>query len=368
MIIGNNQTDDSKQQLIPRGEVQILVTEEDRTGEDLLAMSDFLGNYIDKLSTSIRINASLEVVPDLPFADIGLIGEVIHRAEAITEGATQLLPDFDHLPKEIRQKLKDGEYTIGESRQVDGNLRAVIVDETGTRVKDVTLKKVIVNPNTIDAMRSITNQLQMRQIYTKLESIQEMQFYQIARSRDHDMKVPFLDARFYILKAQGQHCSLEEKRRYIEIAAEKLLSAVNSVYTEMSTSAEQLAKLTRFPILVPRSQIKRYIGVLSEDLQLSTKLVGLRLQLLDSIGDTEGAKIEMERYKRVMNDFFFKQLNGRQYSAAELIHQYFPYTEENRNLWYHLESDVEAGLPYLEPKEEKSVYFVSMEDVDTDEK
>ena len=228
--------DESVSQIIPRGEVQILVTEEDRTGEDLLAMSDFFGHYVDQLCTSIRLNAPVAIVPDIPFADLGLISEVVHRAEVITEGTTQLLPDFDHLPKDIRQKLQDGVYKVGESRQVDGNLRAVIVDETGTRIKDVTLKEVRINPGTMEASRSITNQLQMRQIYAKLDTIQEMQDYQIARDRDRDMKVPFLDARFYILmKADYQEMfdSIEDKP-YI-MTAEGLSSEVQ--YVELHTVA-----------------------------------------------------------------------------------------------------------------------------------
>ena len=92
-------------------------------------------------------------------------------------------------------------YKIGGSRQVDGDLRAVIVDETCSRVKDITLKEVRINLGTMEASYSITNQLQMRQIYAKLDTIQEMQDFQFARDRDRDMKVPFLDARFYILKA-----------------------------------------------------------------------------------------------------------------------------------------------------------------------
>ena len=359
--------DESVSQIIPRGEVQILVTEEDRTGEDLLAMSDFFGHYVDQLCTSIRLNAPVAIVPDIPFADLGLISEVVHRAEVITEGTTQLLPDFDHLPKDIQQKLRDGVYKVGESRQVDGNLRAVIVDEAGTRVKDVTLKEVRINPGTMEASRSITNQLQMRQIYAKLDTIQEMQDYQIARDRDRDMKVPFLDARFYILKAQGQNCTLEERKSYLEKAAEKLLSAVNSVYTEMSTSAEHLVKLTRFPIFQRKDQIKRYIGYMSEDLQVSTKLVGLRLQLLDYLGDTDGARIEMDRYRRVMGDFFTKQLTGKHCSAAELIHLNFPYTDENRNCWYQLGVDIKPKLAALESENSEHIYLVSMEDVDDGE-
>lgn len=37
--------DDKSTSIIPRDEVRILVTEEDKTGEDILAMSDFFGGY-----------------------------------------------------------------------------------------------------------------------------------------------------------------------------------------------------------------------------------------------------------------------------------------------------------------------------------
>lgn len=50
-------------------------------------------------------------------------------------------------------------------------------------------------------MRSIGNQIQMRQIYEKLSEIQELQTYQIQRDRDRDIIVPFLDARDLVLEA-----------------------------------------------------------------------------------------------------------------------------------------------------------------------
>lgn len=360
---GNN----GETSIISCSDIQILITEEDKTGENLLAMSDFFGNYVQVLSESIRDNAVTDKLPSIPFADVGIIAEMVHQADVITEGTTQLLPDFDHLPKDIRQKLKDGVYKVGESRQVDGNLRAVIVDETGTRVKDVTLKEVRINPGTVEASRSIANQLQMRQIYAKLDTIQAMQEFQIARDRDRDMKIPFLDARFYILKAQGKNCSSEEKKEYLEKASEKLLSAVNSVYTEMSTSAEQLVKLTRFPIFQRKALIRTHIGYLSEDLQIATKLVGLRLQLLDYLGDSDGRSIEMGRYQRVMGDFFTKKLAGRNCTAAELIHMNYPYTEENRNCWYQLGVDIRPKLNALGAEDSQHVYIVSLEDIENGE-
>ena len=220
---------------------------------------------------------------------------------------------------------------------------------------------------TMEASRSIANQLQMRQIYAKLDMIQAMQEFQIARDRDRDMKVPFLDARFYILKAQGQNCTSEERKAYLEKAAEKLLSAVNSVYTEMATSSEQLSKLTRFPIFQRKGLIRAHIGYLSEDLQIATKLVGLRLQLLDYLGDTDGRRIEMDRYQRVMSDFFTKQLPGKRYSAAELVHLNYPYTEENKNCWYQLGIDLQPKLAALKSDDCQHLYVVSVEDLDNGE-
>ncbi len=86
----------------------------------------------------------------------------------------------------------------------------------------------------------------MRQIYAKLDAIQEMQSFQIARDRDRDIKVPFLDARYYILKAQGENCTDKEREEYLKNAADKLLSAVNSVYTDLTTSTEHADSLQGF--------------------------------------------------------------------------------------------------------------------------
>lgn len=357
-----NNMDDKSRSVIPRNGVHILVTEEDKTGENILDMSDFFGGYVQQLTNVIRTNVVTTYVPNIPVADIGIIGEVVQRAEVISKGATQLLPDFDSIPKDIRQKLKDGIYKVGESRQVDGNLRAVIVDETGTRIKDVTLKEVNINPDTLEASRSITNQLQMRQIYAKLDAIQEMQSFQIDRDRDRDIKVPFLDARYYILKAQGENCTDKEREECLKKAADKLLSAVSSVYADLTTSIKHMLKITRFPIFQRKDQIQGYIRFLSEDLQVATKFVGLRMQVLDYLGDTDGAQIEMSRYQRVMAEFFTKALPNRGYSAADLIHLNYPYNVENRDCWYQLSENLKPVLKIKKNKEKEHIYLVSVEE------
>lgn len=353
-----------QQEIVAQGDVHILVTEADKFGKDILAMSDFFGEYIQQLSTTIRTDAVSEIVPDVPAADLGIIGEVINRAEVISEGTTRLIPDFDSLPNDIRKKLDEGKYKIGDSRQVDGNLRAVIVDEEGTRVKDITLREVKVDPNTAEAVQNISNQLQLRQIYAKLDAIQEAQSFQIARDRDRDIKTPFLDARDYILKAQMSAGSVEEKRAFLRKAEERLISATNGVYTEIDTSTKHLLKLTQYPIFQRKDQIQDYIGYMTEDLQIATKFVGVRVQLLDYLGEPEEAKIAIEGYQHFMTDFFVKDI-GRGMSAAYLIHANYPYTRDNMNCWHLLSKDIKPKLEQLN-QDSEHVYLVSVEDAKDD--
>ena len=75
-------TDDKNISIIHNNKIHILVTEEDKTGEDILAMSDFFGGYIQQLVDAIRTNAVTTYVPSIPFADVGIIGEeqkLFHR-------------------------------------------------------------------------------------------------------------------------------------------------------------------------------------------------------------------------------------------------------------------------------------------------
>ena len=74
------------------------------------------------------------------------------------------------------------------------------------RVKDITLKRVISNPGNVETVRSIGNQMQMRQIYAKLADIQEFQTYQLEKDRDRDIIVPFLDGK-------RKNSSIESRRR-----------------------------------------------------------------------------------------------------------------------------------------------------------
>lgn len=131
------------------------------------------------------------------------------------------------------------------------------LDENGVRIKDITLKRVKNDLGTLETARGITNQLQMHQIYNKLDSIQELQSYQIDRDRDRDIRTPFLSARDYIRDAQETD-QLDEQQSHLRKALDLLKGAINSIYTDLDTSSKHLEKLTRYPIFQKRSQIEQY--------------------------------------------------------------------------------------------------------------
>ena len=367
--ITSSTTEETALSLANRKPLEIFKTEADITGRDITQMSNFFDGYIEQMSLALREESAIEVLSEIPIADLSFVNEVVQKARVLLKGNVTLVPDFDNLPLDVKKKLKQGIYTLGDSKQVDGNMRAVIMDESGTRVKDITLKKVVSSPENMETARNIGNQMQMKQIYAKLAAIEEFQTYQIERDRDQQIIVPFLDARTLILRAANAK-SAEEQRSLLEQANSKITSALHSIYTDMDTSARMLAKKADswFPDITGR--MNDYMKFLTSDLQISTKYIGVSMQILEYIGDNSGAKNALLEYQQTMYDFLEKPISKKGLSAALIMQENFPYTSENMDQWYMFKKEVapslktsmdniRLGINSAEPQE---IYIVSMED------
>lgn len=362
-------TEDTTLSLANRKPLKIFKTEADITGRDITQMSDFFDGYIEQMSLALREENAIEVLSEIPIADLSVVNEVVQKARVLLKGNITLVPDFDNLPLDVKKKLKQGIYTLGDSKQVDGNMRAVIMDESGTRVKDITLKKVVSSPENLETARNIGNQMQMKQIYAKLAAIEEFQTYQIERDRDQQIIVPFLDARTLILRAANAK-SAEEQRRLLEQANSKITSALHSIYTDMDTSARMLAKKADswFPDITGR--MNDYMKFLTSDLQIATKYIGVSMQILEYIGDNSGAKNALLEYQQTMYDFLEKPISKKGLSAALIMQENFPYTSENMDQWYLFKKEVAPSLKTsmdnirlrINSAEHQEIYIVSMED------
>ena len=361
-------TEETTLSLLSRKPLQIFKTEADITGREIAQMSNFFDGYIEQMTLALREESAVEVLSEIPIPDLNIVSEVVQTAHVLLKNNVTLVPDFDNLPLDVKKKLKRGLYTIGESKQVDGNMRAVIVDENGTRVKDITLKKVVSSPENLETARNIGNQLQMKQIYAKLAAIEEFQTYQVERDRDQQILVPFFDARSLVMRAADAKLP-EERKNLLEQANNKITSALHSIYTDMDTSARMLAKKADswFPDITGR--MNDYMRFLTLDLQIATKYIGVSMQILEYIDDNNGAKNALLEYQQTLYDFLEKPVSKKGLSAALLMQENFPYTSENMNQWYMFKKEVMPSLKTsmenlrlgTNSTEQQEIYIVSME-------
>lgn len=349
--------------------LEIFKTEADITGRDITQMSNFFDGYIEQMSLALREESAIEVLSEIPISDLSIINEDVQKACILLKDNVTLVPDFDNLPLDVKKKLKRGLYTIGESKQVDGNMRAVIVDENRTRIKDITLKKVVSSPENLETARKIGDQIQMKQIYVKLAAIEEFQTYQIERDRDQQIIVPFLDARTFILRAANAN-SPDEQKNLLEQANGKITSALHSIYTDMDTSARMLAKKADSWLPDITGRMNDYMRFITSDLQIATKYIGVSMQVLEYIGDNYGAKNALLEYQQALYDFLEKPISKKGLSAALIMQGNFPYTSANIDQWYMLKKEIapplktsiENILSGTNSAERQEIYIVSMED------
>lgn len=373
--VENRMDDEQKTELCHKelANLNIFMTDDDKTSTDITKMSNFFDTYIKNTSLAIQKNSKSEVVMNIPSSMIGSLNEVIHTASTLVDRGTTYIPDFDNLPSEIKAKLKKGVYKLGESRQVDGNARAVIVDQTGGRIRDVTLKKVTDGVDLLDKTKNLTVQLQLQQIYQKLGEISELQEYQLETDRNSRIIVPFFSARDLILKANNA-TNQSEHYRLLEKADELLINSLNELAQDISTTSNHLAKQVSIPFGFGLwgKTVELYTNYLSSDLFMITQFTGVRMQLLENLGKNADVEKLMTQYKATMKGLVTKPLTKKKQTAISLLHGYTHYNGNNMDLWLHFGDDISHflsdDLTTAElPDGGNEIYIVSMEDADDEQ-
>lgn len=326
--------------------INILQTKEDKIGNDIAKMSDFFEISVINSTDDIKENNVL-LQPIEPI-DLSIISEAIKGTTVMVTDGINLIPDLDHLPNYIKKGLKSGRYAIADSKQVDGNFRAVIVDvqNNNQRVKDITLKEVVNSTSVLDSISNIATQMQLRQITNQLKNISDIQVYQLEKNRDATIKVPFLNARDYVLKAQNAKTN-EEQIEYLKKAEEYMVSALNNVYVDMKTSSKHLAFLQHLPF--GKSCFTNYLmNYLQEDFLLATKFAGFRISINSYLGDNSTMSNTFASFRSNIEGLIETPLNKKGDTAISLLHKNYDYNERNLNMWYELPKKLE---PLLEEKE-----------------
>ena len=179
------------------------------------------------------------------------------------------------------------------------------------RVKDITLKRISNNNINTQMITNIINQIQIQQIFTKLTAIEEFQTYQIETDRNSRMIRPFLDARDYAIKAENTN-NKEKKIKLLEKAEEKVTSALNEVYLDLNTTKDEFIKSVKDnPGLNWGNNTDKFMKLLLSDIQLITKYTGVKMQLLEYLGDNNISSKVLEKYLNTASPTGFEQ-NGQQ--------------------------------------------------------
>ena len=269
--------------------------------------------------------------------------------------------DFDSLTPDTKTKLQDGTYKIGESRKVEGNLRAVIVDTTDhkTRVEDLTLRKAT-NNNENQVTSDLIAQAQLKQIYNLLLDIKESQDYQILWNRNNSILSPFFSARTKVIEANNSK-DFREKIKLLKEANTLFEESVSAIKSDIISNRDEIIKKTSQPTYLQAS-LQKHADFLLHDIEIMTKIVGMQIyidltlnnegmahdRLLSFQGSMELVSKQNIPYKTnylkelakklpyVKESKWIKNNSIPKVSLLELIHNHYSYSKNDRDLFINV--------------------------------
>ena len=275
--------------------------------------------------------------------------------------ATLYEVDFDSLSPDTKAKLQEGAYKIGESRKVEGNLRAVIVDTTDqkNRVEDLTLRKAT-NNNENQVPSDLIAQAQLKQIYNLLLDIKENQDYQIRWERNNSILAPFYSARTKVIEANNSK-DFREKVKSLKDANTLFEESVSAIKSDIISNRDEIIKKISQPTY-RQASLQTHADFLLQDIEIMTKIVGMQIyidltlnnegiahdRLLSFQGSMELVSKQNIPYKTnylkelakkflyVKKSKWIKNNSIPKVSLLELIHNHYSYSKNNRDLFINV--------------------------------
>lgn len=341
------------------GLLNIFISEEDKKGNDLLAMSDFFEVFIGKIESEMGNDTEWEVFHNIE-SFIGEIAAAIKGGFDISKMG-MLVADYSHFSRDIIDGLKKGIYHVGQSKEVAGNLRPAILDENEHLVKFFTLKKAV-NPSSVLAdISTLSMQASLQRISSQIEDIGRDVKSMIDFNRREALSNKFLYARDKIMLAAT--ASEAEQNMYLKEADTYLMEGLTDLYSDINAQVKGLAD-TRGPFARLKA-IDSILSYINEDMQMIPRYVGLRLYLFNYRGNTKDANRILGEYQFHLQTLAERRLGDDKYTALELIHMNYPYGAENIDFWLEkprqMLSLIGSYETMLEQKD-KDIYYIDVEE------
>lgn len=264
--------------------------------------------------------------------------------------------DFESLSSDVKEKLRKGIYQIGESRKVDGNFRAVIIDTTknNVRVEDVTLQRVNATEGIPDT--DIASQVYLKEIHDLLLDIKDNQDFQIKWDRNNSILPPFFSARTKVLEAQNS-IYLDEKIKLLNQANSCMEESVSAIKADLISNKEEIIKRTS-QFNYSNNSIKQHANFILNDTEIMTKIIGMQVYIDLTLDNQAMANDRLLAYQGSMELLTQKDILENQnlliklvqhispqnqsipnrISLLELIHDNYQYEKNNTDLFLNLQN------------------------------
>lgn len=343
--------------------LNIFATEEDKNGTDLLEMSNFFDIFIDDIDKNLHNYHQWESVVDFGTL-FGRLAAVMKTGFDINDMGV-MVADYSHFSKDIMDGLKKGIYHIGQSKEVAENMRPAILDKDEHIVKWFTMKKAINPKEMLSDVGSLSMQNSLRQISSELKGICQDLKYEIEFTRRQSLSLPFINARTRFLNAINNP---QDKVKYLEQAESYLIEGLNALYLDIDAEVKRLGESDLKP---NQNKIKEFfvsnlkyaddiLGRINEDMLMIPKYVAVEVYLLQNLERYDDAKSVLGQYKYHLDRMANTALPNCEYTAAEVIHDLYPYHKDNVDFWLKMPQQTIAALDSLqlliEPK--KSEVFL----------
>lgn len=331
--------------------LNIFATEEDKNGTDLLEMSNFFDIFIDDIGENLHNYHQWENVIDFG-ALFGRLAAVMKAGFDINDMGV-MVADYSHFSKDIIDGLKKGIYHIGESKEVAGNMRPAILDKDEHIVKWFTMKKAVNPKEMLSDVGSLSMQNSLRQISSELKGISQDLKYEIEFTRRQSLSLPFINARTRFLNAINNP---QDKVKYLEQAEIYLIEGLNALYLDIDAEVKRLGESDLKP---NQNKIKEYfvgnlkyaddiLGRINEDMLMIPKYVAVEVYLLQHLERYDDAKAVLGQYKYHLDKMANTALPNCEYTAAEVIHDLYPYHKDNVDFWLKMPQQTIAALDSLQ--------------------
>lgn len=300
----------------------IFNSEEDENGLDLLKMSNFMDVFTKKIELdSDNMWKQVENV-----AKLAVNWSSLFKTGFDLSNMGMLVADNSHFSKDIVDGLKSGLYHVGESKEIYGNLRPVILDDKGQIVKHFTLKKAVDPSAVLSDVTTLSIQSSLQEISSQISEMKNSLDYEIAFERQNMIDAKFLDARDMIKKAANARDD-EEEYRFLEKADEYLIEGLNSLNLDLNSNIEGLSEKKKV------NEINPILTYIDEDMQKIPRFVGIRVHLLNYQNKHEDVKYVLSNFEAQLLKFTEPKRIKDKYSYFELVHEYYPYDDINVDFW-----------------------------------